>query len=186
MEDIIKGCIKEDPVAQKWVYDTYKRRFMGLCLRYSSSREQAQDILQESFIKIFTKISSYNSAGSFEGWMTRIVINTAIKLNQKWDYRKVQEDVLNYDSIDDAPDVIDNISQRELLEMVSQLPAGYRNIFNLYAIDGYKHNEIAEMLGISPGTSKSQLARAKAILAAKLTRRKNNEKKILNENAGAR
>jgi RNA polymerase sigma factor (sigma-70 family) len=185
MEDIIKGCKKGDPLAQRKLYDSYKSRFMGMALRYTSSREQAQDVLQESFIKIFTKMGSFDSKGTFEGWMTRIVINTAISLNRKWDYRKVGDDIMEYDSIEEAPGVIDQISHKELLDMVSLLPTGYRTVFNLYAIDGFTHPEISKMTGIAEGTSKSQLSRAKAILAAKIQKIKNNEKKILNENAGS-
>jgi len=186
MEEIIKGCKKGDPTAQKKLYDSYRSRFMGISLRYTSSRDQAQDVLQESFIKIFTKMSSFDSKGSFEGWMTRIVINTAISMNRKWDYRKTAEDIMEYDSIEETPDVVDHISHKELLEMVSQLPTGYRTVFNLYAIDGFTHPEISKMTGIAEGTSKSQLSRAKAILVAKIQKIKNNEKKILNESTGSR
>lgn len=138
---------------------------MGICSRYCSSRDHAQDVLQEAFISIFTGIDKYKGTGSFEGWMTRIVINTAITMNKKWDYRKVTGELEDLELA--APDLhpVEKLSHQELLQLVQQLPVGYRTVFNLFVIDGYSHDEIAETLKISTGTSKSQLSRAKDQLA---------------------
>lgn len=165
--EIIELCVRGDRGAQEWVYNEYKSQLMGICRRYCNSREQAQDVLQESFIKIFTQIKSYRNIGSFKGWMCRIVINTAIKQNLKWDNRRTFFDDVTYDYAEHI-NLLQNLSLKELLALVEKLPDGCRIIFNMYVIDDFTHAEIAEQLNISIGTSKSQLSRAKGLLVKQL------------------
>lgn len=130
-------------------------------MRYAGSREHAQDILQEAFISILTKCKAYSGTGSFEGWMTRVVINTAITFNRKWEYRRSElpEEHEEWEAYQVPADL--KLQEKELLAIVQQLPPGYRTVFNLYVVDGYSHDEIAEQLNISVSTSKTQLMKAK-------------------------
>jgi len=170
-EDLIKACMEGEPLAQEKLYNLFRRKMFGICLRYCSGREQAQDALQEGFIKILTKASTYSGQGSFEGWMTRIMINTSINMVSKWSARKSDIAVEEIE-LESPTDIISELSFKELLAHIQQLPTVYRTIFNLYVIDGYTHPEISEMLGISVGNSKSQLSRAKALLISRLSKLK--------------
>lgn len=172
-EQLIKGCISNDPKAQKQLFDKYKSKMMGVCLRYSDSREEAEDIFQNAFVKVFENLHSFRMEGSLEGWVRRIMVNMALN-----HYRQNKNSRNNID-IDDAGyvaesahGVIESISAKELLLIIRELPSGFRNVFNLYAIEGYTHKEIANELGISEGTSKSQYARARAFIQKKLERLK--------------
>jgi RNA polymerase sigma factor (sigma-70 family) len=164
-KELIESCLKENPIAQKLLYDTFASRLYGICLRYSKNEEEAQDILQDSFIKIFTKLDTYKYTGSFEGWLKRIVTNTSIEYyRRKIETEKVEDISFNpYLAIESDK----SLEIEELLKMIQELPEGYRMIFNMYAIDGYTHGEIAHKLNISEGTSKSQLSRARAHLQKK-------------------
>jgi RNA polymerase sigma factor (sigma-70 family) len=163
--ELIEACLKDNPTAQRVLYDKYSSKLYGICLRYSKNEEEAQDILQDSFIKIFTKLNTYQFTGSFEGWLKRIATNTSIEYyRKKMDTEEVDEVVFNpYLSVDSDK----SLEVEELLKMIQELPEGYRMIFNMYAIDGFTHSEIAQKLGISEGTSKSQLSRARAHLQKK-------------------
>ncbi len=182
-EQLIKACAKGNRQAQKQLFDKYSAKFYLICLRYANSSEEAEDMMQESFIKIYTNIPKYEHIGSFAGWMHRIVVNTAItfyhrnkKHNRNYDYDLVtekNEDAYGFNSSD--------FTMEELLNVVKELAPGYKQVFNLYAIEGYKHREIAEMLGIDINTSKSQYSRAKKILQEKLTRIKNKDSKSIYE-----
>lgn len=160
--EIIQQCIKGNPVAQKLLYDTYAKKLYGICLRYSKDEIEAQDILQDSFVKIYTKLDTYQYTGSFEGWMKRIVTNTAIE------YYRRKVDLITVEDISYSPYLTvqeeKTLEVEELLKMIQNMPEGYRMIFNLYVIEGYSHNEIADKLKISEGTSKSQLSRARVFL----------------------
>ena len=168
--EIIVGCINNKPLAQKALYARYAYKMMGVCLRYAQSREEAEDILQDAFIKIFTRIKSYKGEGSFEGWIRRIVVTTAI------DSYNQQKKALNQTTYDDVPeaqeygsqDIISQLSAEELMQTMSRLPDGYRMVMNLYAIEGYSHKEIGDMLHISEGTSKSQLSKGRKMLESML------------------
>jgi RNA polymerase sigma-70 factor (ECF subfamily) len=136
----------------------------GVCLRYASNAEEAEDILQEGFIKVFNKIGSFRREGSFEGWVRRIFVNTAIEQFRKKIYLQPISDV-EEDTIDGKYlSVLDKLSEKDIIQLVQQLSPGYRTVFNMYVVEGYSHREISEILGISEGTSKSQLSRAKNIL----------------------
>lgn len=167
--ELIEACLKENPSAQKLLYDKYSSKLYGICLRYCKNEEEAQDILQDSFIKIFTKLHTYQFTGSFEGWLKRIATNTSIEYyRKKIDTGDVDEIVFNpYLSVDSDK----GLEVEELLKMIQELPEGYRMIFNMYAIDGFNHGEIAKKLGISEGTSKSQLSRARAYLQKKFKKK---------------
>jgi len=169
IDDIVEGCRNNNRKAQKLLYDKYAPIFMGICMRYALSTDEAQDILQEGFFKILKQIGQFQGKGSFEGWMKRIMVNTAIT-----NYRKNLKHYNQYD-IDDVHSDVNSTSMfnsdfthEELLKLIRELPKGYRVIFNLYAIEGYKHKEIAEMLDIDIATSKSQYSRAKKVLRTKM------------------
>ncbi|MBI4944794.1 MAG: RNA polymerase sigma factor [Bacteroidetes bacterium] len=170
IEQIIEGCARMDRKAQKKLYDKYASVLLGMCVRYANNRAEAEDVLQDGFVKIFFNIKQYNGTGSFEGWMKRIIINTAIsnyRANLKHYYHMDVEDIKKTE-IDETSIDTSEFSREELLKIISNLPEGFRVVFNLYAVEGYKHKEIAEMLGIDIGTSKSQYSRAKALIQKKL------------------
>jgi RNA polymerase sigma factor (sigma-70 family) len=177
LEKIIEGCKKMQRKPQKALYDMYSPILYGMALRYASHASEAEDMLQEAFISIFQNIRQYKGTGSFEGWMKRILINASIGYIRK--YKKQQFD--EFDGIREVKikdfefgDV--DFSNEELLKAINSLPEGFRLIFNLYAIEGYKHREIADILGINIGTSKSQYSRARAVLKSKLIKLKQESK----------
>ncbi|MDZ4758117.1 MAG: RNA polymerase sigma factor [Bacteroidota bacterium] len=162
--EMIEGCKRGDRVAQHKLYKLYAGKMFAVCFRYASDRMDAEDILQEGFVKIFNGVAKYLPIGPFGAWVKTIMINTAIQ-----HYRRNKRSII--DSVEYVPDnspaepgIIDSMSVAEVMDLVKKLPDGYKQIFNLYAIEGYKHYEIGEMLGISEGTSKSQYARAKKSL----------------------
>lgn len=136
----------------------------GICLRYATNAEEAEDILQEGFIKVFRKISSFRSEGSFEGWIRRIFVNTAIEQYRKRMYLQPVTEQEENTIEGKYLSVLDSLAERDIIKLVQQLSPGYRTVFNMYVVEGYSHKQIAEHLGISEGTSKSQLSRAKQIL----------------------
>jgi RNA polymerase sigma-70 factor (ECF subfamily) len=163
---LIQSCIRGDKSAQRLLYKKFSSLVFGICLRYAKNRMEAEDSMQEAFVKIYKHLNDYQSAGSFEGWVRRISVNTAIT-----SYRKTLKGRLE-DEIDDrseyATSLVENhevdYTMEELMLCVQALPSGYRTVFNLYAVEGYKHKEIAEMLEIDVNTSKSQFSRAKGHL----------------------
>ena len=175
--EMIKGCIDGNRICQRELYDRFASKMLGVCMRYAKDRAEAEDMLQEGFIKVFKNIANFRDEGSFEGWIRRIMIFTAINLfNQR--KRKFKESLDNelYDiAIDDQ--VIEKIAAKEIVALVQQMPEGYRTIFNLYAIEGYTHREIGELMNIAEGTSKSQYSRAKQYMQQALTK----HYQILNE-----
>lgn len=168
MIEVVEGCVKGDRKCQQLVYRKFYGKMLGLCLRYSKDREEARDILQDGFIKVFSNIKNYGGNGSFEGWIRRIITNTAIDFYRKnknshvdvnSEFVESSGEALK-DESDNDPEYI-NISTQEVLSAVQKLSPAYRTVFSLYAIDGFTHKEIAEKLGISEGTSKSNFAKAK-------------------------
>ena len=164
-KDIIRGCKSGSEYYFKVLYDRYKGKLMGICLRYCNNREQAHDALQESFIAIILSIKNFNGAGTFEGWITRVTINTTLRIGRKWDFKKADIEIETLELPSQEIDPNQQLSYNQLLNLIQRLPHGYRLVFNLYVLDGYTHKEIAKLLNISIGTSKSQLARAKNKLA---------------------
>jgi RNA polymerase sigma factor (sigma-70 family) len=164
-KELIKGCAKNDRTLQKKLYELYCKRMLAVALRYSKNRLEAEDILQESFIKVFNNIKNFRKECPLEQWIKRIVINTALKQNRSKLYLYPAIDIQGMEeSIADEEFTLSSFSLQELLGMIQSLAPRYQIVFNLYAIEGYQHNEIAEMLGIQEGTSKSQYARARAQL----------------------
>lgn len=171
MEDfskLIKACVSEDRKAQKKLYDLFASRMMMICLRYSKSEPEAEDILQESFIKIFKNLKNLREYSNIAAWIKRIVINTALNHQRSKLYLYPMVDVENVKVSYDENKALSDFHQEELLKMIQSLPLGCQVVFNLYAIEGYTHKEIAEKLDISEGTSKSQYSRAKTLLQMKL------------------
>ena len=170
-DQLIKACIKEDAVSQKELFVRYGSRMLGVCHRYARTAADAEDILQDAFIKVFDKLHQFKFEGSFEGWIRKIVVNTALK---KYSLQRYEKEVNGFEIKDrdersDDPSVYTHITHKELLELIKNLPDGYRIIFNLHVIEGYQHDEIAQMLGIQPGTSRSQLVKARMMLQKQIT-----------------
>jgi RNA polymerase sigma factor (sigma-70 family) len=163
-EDLITGCVKGERKMQEELYKIFAPKMFSICMRYASCYHEAEDLLQEGFIKAFGNIDKFRSEGSFEGWMKRIFINTAIEGYRKNHFIKdtLEVEEMRNDLV--QQDDFHQLSAGDLLKMVQTLSPGYRTVFNLYAIEGFNHQEIGELLGISVGTSKSQLARARYIL----------------------
>jgi len=162
--EIIDGCLKHKASAQEKLYALYSRRMMAICLRYTKSRFEAEDIFHEAFVKVFKNIDKWQG-GSFDGWMRKIFVNTAINhyhQNKKY-FDHVDASYGEY-VVGVKEDIISTLTTQELLQLVNQLPDGYKLIFNLHVVEGYSHTEIGEMLNIAEGSSKSQLSKAKAHL----------------------
>lgn len=164
-EELVKGCVSKKPAAQKALFEKFSRKMMGVCLRYAERTEEAEDMLQNGFIRVFEKIETFRGEGSLEGWVRKIVVNESLS----W-LRKNKMEKMNLD-IEDAKymlpgnnHVSETVNEKDLLKMIQKLPTGFRTVFNMYAIEGYSHKEIGELLGISEGTSKSQYSRAKVHL----------------------
>jgi RNA polymerase sigma-70 factor (ECF subfamily) len=169
-QQIIEGCAKHERKAQQLLYDKYSRFLMGVCLRYATDRGEAEDILQESFLKIFFNIKDFSGTGSFTGWLRKVAVNTAITHYHKNLKFRYHIDIEEFVSVETGTLSFeeDFFTSDELFKVLNELPPGYRMVFNLYAVEGYKHKEIAEMLGIDINTSKSQYSRAKAAIREKL------------------
>ncbi|WP_282042305.1 RNA polymerase sigma factor [Winogradskyella flava] len=167
LEQLIKNCVKQDAKAQSQLYKQYASKLFSLCLKYSKNYAEAEDNLHDAFITVFNKISQYNNKGSFEGWLKRIAINTSL---QRYRDNVGVYDIINESNIEDVSVDIDddNLNIDFLLKIIQELPDRYRLIFNLYVLDGYSHVEISELINISTGTSKSNLARARMILKEKI------------------
>jgi RNA polymerase sigma-70 factor (ECF subfamily) len=167
-KELVTKCTKEDRAAQKALYDSYCRKLFAVCLRYAKNAEEAEDILQEGFIKIFRNIKNFRFESQLGTWMTRIMINTALNHQRQKIYLLPMLDVEKVNLEEDETISLADFHFSELTKMVNSLPDGCRIVFNLFAIEGYGHKEIGEMLGISEGTSKSQYNRAKNLLKGKL------------------
>lgn len=166
LKKLIKRCKKQELKAQEELYRLFSGRFFALCLKYSANYEEAQDVLQDGFLKIFTRIDQFKGRGSFEGWMTRIFINTAIKQSKKQHlYLAITEDYPEEVLVEYEEHLPDSDF---LFEIIQELSPAYRHVFSLYVLDGLSHKEIAELLQISEGTSKSNLARARQKLKERI------------------
>ncbi len=168
--DLVEGCVEGNRLAQKALYDKYSSKMFAICLRYAPDYHTAEDLLQEGFVKIYYNIYKYNGTGSFEGWMKRVFINHAIEQLRKADKLTTSEETIIAPELLDASSAINKLNMDDLLRLVQSLPTGYRTVFNLYVIEGFSHKEIADMLNIIEGTSKSQLARAKMMLQKMINR----------------
>jgi RNA polymerase sigma-70 factor (ECF subfamily) len=162
-EPNLQACLQGDRLAQKHFFDCFKGKMFALCLRYTNSREDAEDVLQEGFVKVFRDLNQYTGAGNFEGWVRKVFVNTALQYLQR-QKKSLITTALEGQDFPDEPEsfLADEPPAKNMTRILQQLPTGFRTIFNLYVLEGYSHPEIAEILDISVGTSKSQLLRAKA------------------------
>lgn len=166
---LVKRCVDGDQLAQRMLFDKFASKMLGVCLRYAKNREQAEDVLQDGFVKVFTKLDHFKGGGSLEGWIRRIMVNTSldqIRKNAKFQ-DNVPMDQMDY-KIELNSFIEEGLMEEELLKLINSMPVGYKTVFNMFAIEGYSHKEIAEQLEISENTSKSQYSRARAYLQMKL------------------
>ena len=163
-KELIEGCKKQDRMAQKLLFDRYSPKMNGVCLRYLRHTEDAEDVLVEAFFKVLTNIHQYKGSGSFEGWIRRIVVNECLMSLRRRHNFNLTVEIDNNLNVQTNKSIEDELAAQDILDFLNDLPTGYRTIFNLYVIEGYSHKEIADLLKISEGTSKSQLARARVLL----------------------
>lgn len=167
-QELVQGCLREERKCQEALYSRYSRRMYAVCLRYARHQLEAQDLLQEGFIKVFDKLHSFRMEGSLEGWIRRIMVTTSISQYRK---KAFQQERFGFETMPDdevAPLALDALGREELITLISALPDGYRIVFNLFAVEGFDHAEIAEMLGCGESTSRSQLAKARRMLQQRL------------------
>jgi RNA polymerase sigma factor (sigma-70 family) len=167
--DLIEGCIKGDRRMQEELYRRFAPKMYAVCLRYSNNSEDAQDLLQEGFIKVYRNLHRFRAEGSFEGWIRRVFVNTSIEHFRKKSAKLSMVSEKEESTIEDNDiSALENLAEKDIINIIQELSPGYRTVFNLYVVEGYSHKEIGELLSISEGTSKSQLARAKAVLQKKV------------------
>jgi RNA polymerase sigma factor (sigma-70 family) len=168
--DLIAGCIAGDRKMQEELYNRFAPKMYAVCLRYANNTEDAQDLLQEGFIKVYKNLHRFRAEGSFEGWIRRVFINSSIEHYRRKSAKLSTVSDKEESTIEDTDiSALDNLAEKDIINLIQDLSPGYRTVFNLYVVEGYSHKEIGELLNISEGTSKSQLARAKAILQKKVT-----------------
>ncbi len=165
----IENCINGNRKSQKELYDFFSPKMYAICLRYAKNQMDAEDILQDAFVKLFNNLCKYRGEGSFEGWVRRIFVNTAIEHLRRNNVKFTDSDGLENSITDNHESALDGLYEKDLLKTSMKLSEGYRTVFQLYAVEGYSHKEIAKKLGITESTSKSQFSRAKAILRDVLT-----------------
>ncbi len=162
--DLIKGCIDGNRQVQELLYQRFSAKMYAICMRYAGNTDDAQDLLQDGFIKVYKNLGKFRGDGSFEGWIRKIFVNTSIEHFRKkvklYSVTETQEVTIE----DNEWNILDNLAEKDIISMIHELSPGYRTVFNMHVIEGYSHKEIADILGINEGTSKSQLARAKAVL----------------------
>ena len=179
-EQIREGCLKNDRRYQQILYNMFSAKMFGVCLRYANEDNSAQDLLQEGFVKVFMNIDKFRGEGSGEGWVRRIFVNTAIEHYRKQVnmYALHDSEMKHYEFYEES--ALDVLNHADVLKMIQKLSDGYRTVFNLYVIEGYSHKEISDMMGISEGTSKSQLARARYLLQKMISENTEISKQSLN------
>jgi RNA polymerase sigma factor (sigma-70 family) len=169
-QDLIGGCKRQDPLSQKRLYQAYAPKMMSVCYRYVNDKDVAKDLMQDGFVKVFTKIGTYSGEGSFAGWIKRIFVTTSLEYLRQNGYMKLTVPLDEYENIADeaSTSALCQLSANDLMGYIAKLPPGCRTVFNLYAIEGYSHSEIANMLSIKENSSQSQLLRARRILQKKI------------------
>ncbi len=178
-EYIIAGCVHNEPAAQRELYNRYSPKMLSVCYRFGQSREDAEDMLQEGFIKVFTQIHTFQNKGAFEGWIRRIIVHTCINFLKKYKKFSDSVDLDHAGFVHVSEETVPSIMQgKQVTECIRNLPMGYRTVLNLYAIEGYSHREIANMLDIEESTSRSQYTRAKSMLENMLVKRNIIEKPV--------
>lgn len=179
-EQLVKSCLKGEKSSQRQLYNLYARKMLGVCLRYANNMEDAEDFLQDGFIKVFEKLNSFEFKGSLEGWVRKIIINTILDNIRKQGKVDFTEHIDLANNLEETPSVYQHLNAKELLKIIQELPIGYRTVFNLYAIEGYQHNEISKMLNITESTSKSQYLKAKEQLQRRVTGEQKVKRKQVN------
>lgn len=169
-KDLIKGCINKGPGHQRLLFEQYAGKMMSVCLRYATDEQEAQDILQQGFIKVFDYIYQFKHEGSFEGWMRRVFVSVAIRQVRKKKIRFADVAAIDTNGESEDPAVFSKISEDEIHKLIRQLPDGYRTVFNLHVIEGYTHEEIAVLLKIQATTSRTQLLKARKLLQALISK----------------
>ncbi|MEI6264647.1 MAG: sigma-70 family RNA polymerase sigma factor [Sphingobacteriia bacterium] len=170
---ILVGCLQNDPSAQRELYNRYSPKMLSVCYRFGQNREDAEDMLQEGFIKIFTQIHTFQNKGAFEGWIRRIIVHTCINFLKKNKKFNENIDLEHAGYLEVKEETMPSIMQaRQIIECIRLLPLGYRTVLNLYALEGYSHKEIGEMLDIEESTSRSQFTRAKSMLEMILVKKR--------------
>ncbi len=166
--ELIKGCIKQDITCQRMLFEQLAGKMFTVCLRYANDHMEAEDMLQDGFIRVFNNLHQFKFEGSFEGWVRRVIVNCALKHLQKKriQFTELKENYFDTHYVDSY--AYSNLGEEELLKLISQLPDGYRIVFNLNIIEGYTHDEIAKLLNIQPSTSRSQLVKARKMLQAQI------------------
>lgn len=167
-QELVQGCLADDRSSQELLYGRFARRMYAVCMRYARHEEEAQDLLQEGFIRVFEKLASFRTEGSLEGWIRRIMVHTAINHFRRKSQQNERIGMHHIPEVPVASTAVNKLGEQELLALVAGLPDGYRHVFNLYAIEGYDHAEIATMLGCGESTSRSQLAKARRMLQQRL------------------
>jgi RNA polymerase sigma-70 factor (ECF subfamily) len=178
-QQLVKNCLKGNPAAQKQLYNEFAPAMLGVCYRYTKSLEDAEDVLQDGFVRVFKFLDQYNRQGELGAWIRRIMVNTALnylKRNQKYQHDLLFDTAELHVVSQDDPEV--HVNVKELADLIRQLPTGYQTIFNLYAIEGFSHAEIGQMLGISENTSRSQYMRARQLLITWITNTGGNKTKV--------
>lgn len=161
-EQLIEECRKNNPKAQRALYDRYAKRMTAVCLRYCGDYETARDLMHDAFVKLFNNLDSYQGNGPFEGWVRRIFINTSLEYLRKNDLMRNASNIDEEFQLEtNEPSILQQLSAQDILNLIQQLPTGFRLVFNLYAIEGYSHTEIGQMLGINEASSRSQFSRAR-------------------------
>jgi RNA polymerase sigma-70 factor (ECF subfamily) len=175
--DLIRACIAGNRAMQEELYKRFAPKMYAVCMRYANNADDAQDLLQEGFIKVYRNLEKFRAEGSFEGWVRRVFVNTSIehfrRKNTLYSITEKEESIIEDGDIN----ALDNLAEKDIINLIRELSPGYRTVFNMYVIEGYSHKEIGNILGISEGTSKSQLARAKAILQKKVQEQLENNRK---------
>lgn len=167
-KELIKGCLRKDRRYQKEVFQRYAGKMLVVCRRYARHRLEAEDILQDAFIKVFSRLDQFRFQGSFEGWIRRIVVHTAIKNYSKSSFQKEVIGMEDYQDNGMESNILSELNREDLMKEINRLPEGYRVVFNLYVVEGYSHREIAKLLGIGESTSRSQLTKARKMLQSRL------------------
>lgn len=172
-EALLKGCLNNNAAAQRELYNKYSSKMLSVCYRYAHNREDAEDMLQEGFIKVFLQIHTFENRGAFEGWIRRIIVHTCINILKKNKKFNESVDIIHASGIQVREESVPAIIQaKQVVECIRMLPIGYRTVLNLYAVEGFSHREIAGMLDIEESTSRSQYTRAKAMLEDILTKKR--------------
>ena len=168
LEQIIQGCLQGDRISQKNLFDRFSGKMLAVCSRYARHRMEAEDLLQDGFIKVYSNLDQYKFEGPFEQWIRRIMINNAIKNCHRKSFQNEYFAGDDIPEMTEEPDILSSLAEIELMKIINELPDGYRMVFNLYAIEGYSHKEISESLNIEESTSRSQLVKARKVLQEKL------------------